>query len=90
MGMPIAFTSDADFTGIHADGGLSLSAVLHKAFVSVDEAGTEAAATTAVIAGDTAAPEPATIHFDHPFLFLIRDIATGAVLFVGRVEDPSG
>ncbi|HTN90740.1 MAG TPA: serpin family protein [Sorangium sp.] len=89
LGMPIAFTGRADFSGIDGQGGLFISDVLHKAFVSVDEAGTEAAAATAVVIGETSAPEPATIRFDRPFLFFIRDIETGAVLFVGRVMNPS-
>ncbi|WP_438008885.1 serpin family protein [Sorangium sp. So ce321] len=89
LGMPIAFTGLADFSGIDGQGGLFISDVLHKAFVSVDEAGTEAAAATAVVIGETSAPEPATIRFDRPFLFFIRDIETGAVLFVGRVMNPS-
>jgi serpin B len=64
--------------------------VVHKAFVSVDEAGTEAAAATAVIMGETAMPgEPIEVTIDHPFIFLIRDIETGAILFVGRVVNPS-
>ena len=88
MGMGIAFDG-ADFTGISSKGSLVIQDVLHKAFVNVNEAGTEAAAATAVIAGETSAPEPATMLVDHPFLFLIRDNATGAILFVGRVEDPS-
>ncbi|XYI00176.1 serpin family protein [Sorangium sp. So ce1128] len=89
LGMPIAFTGRADFSGIDGQGGLFISDVLHKAFVSVDEAGTEAAAATAVVIGETSAPEPATIRFDRPFLFFIRDIETGAILFVGRVMNPS-
>lgn len=89
LGMPIAFSGLADFSGIDGQGGLFLSDVLHKAFISVNEAGTEAAAATAVIIAETSAPEPASIRFDRPFLFFIRDIATGAILFVGRVVDPS-
>lgn len=89
LGMSIAFSGAADFSGISGKGGLSISDVLHKAFVSVNEAGTEAAAATAVIVGETSAPEPASIQFDRPFLFLIRDIQTGAILFFGRVSDPS-
>jgi len=62
---------------------------MHKAFVAVDEAGTEAAAATAVIVGLTAVPEPTVeVTVDRPFIFLIRDIETGAVLFVGRVLNP--
>ncbi|WP_438018708.1 serpin family protein [Sorangium sp. So ce315] len=89
QGMPIVFTDLADFSGIDGQGGLFISDVLHKAFISVNEAGTEAAAATAVVIAETSAPEPATIRFDRPFLFFIRDIATGAILFVGRVVDPS-
>ncbi|AUX40244.1 hypothetical protein SOCE26_016430 [Sorangium cellulosum] len=89
LGMPMAFTSEADLSGINGQGGLYISGVIHKAFVSVNEAGTEAAAATAVGAGVTSAPEPAAIRFDRPFLFFIRDIATSAVLFAGRVANPS-
>jgi len=90
MGMGIAFESGkADFTGINSKGNPFIQDVLHKAFVGVNEAGTEAAAATAVIVGDESAPEPAEIKLDHPFLFFIRDNATGSLLFVGRVVDPS-
>jgi serpin B len=70
---------------------LFISDVVHKAFVAVDEAGTEAAAATAVIVGTTSAPvEPLVeVTIDRPFIFLIRDIETGAILFVGRVLNPS-
>ncbi|WP_437336925.1 serpin family protein [Sorangium sp. So ce394] len=90
MGMEIAFTSGvADFTGINAEGQPYIQDVLHKAFVGVNEAGTEAAAATAVIVGDESAPVPASLALVNPFLFLIRDNATGSLLFVGRVADPS-
>ena len=89
LGMTDAFTESADFSGINGKKDLSISAVVHKAFVSVNEAGTEAAAATGVVGGLTSAPPPAEIHLDHPYLFLIRDNATGAVLFLGRVEDPA-
>ena len=90
LGMPIAFTSDADFSGMNGIGGLFIQAVIHKAFVAVDEAGTEAAAATAVIIGETSAPdEPIVVTIDRPFVFLIRDIETGTILFLGRVVDPS-
>jgi serpin B len=89
MGMPIAFSSSADFSGMTGKRELSISDVMHKAFVAVDEAGTEAAAATAVIVGLTAVPEPLVdVTVDRPFIFLIRDIETGAVLFVGRVLNP--
>jgi serpin B len=91
LGMTDAFDSGrADFTGILADGGLFISDVIHEVFVAVNEAGTEAAAATAVILGRGAAPrEPVPLTFDRPFLFYLYDRATGAVLFMGRVLDPS-
>jgi serpin B len=89
MGMPIAFSDGADFSGMTGTPDLCISEVLHKAFVSVDEAGTEAAAATAVIVGETAMPgQPVEVTVDCPFIFLIRDIETGAILFVGRVLNP--
>jgi serpin B len=89
MGMPDAF-SNADFSGMTGSRDLFISDVVHKAFVSVDEAGTEAAAATAVIM-PISAPPGATVEMtiDHPFIFVIRDIETGAILFVGRVVNPS-
>ena len=100
MGMPNAFDDmKAEFAGIDGlsclardDQCLLISDVLHKAFVSVDEEGTEAAAATAVIIGTTRAvgpnAEPIDLVIDRPFLFTIRHLPTGAVLFVGRVLDP--
>jgi serpin B len=90
MGMPAAFSGGADFSGMTGGKDLFISDVLHKAFVSVDEEGTEAAAATAVVMKLSAvAEEPVPVTVDHPFMFLIRDIETGAILFVGRVADPS-
>jgi serpin B len=89
MGMPIAFSGGADFSGMTGNPELVISDVVHKAFVAVDEAGTEAAAATAVIMELTAVPKPPVeVTIDHPFIFLIRDIETGAILFVGRVLNP--
>jgi len=90
MGMPVAFTDDADFSGMTGKRELFISDVVHKAFVAVDEAGTEAAAATAVIVGVTSVPvePPVQVIVDRPFIFLIRDIDTGAILFLGRVLDP--
>ena len=89
MGMPIAFSGATDFSGMTGNRELFISDVVHKAFVAVDEAGTEAAAATAVIMPGAAVPEPPVeVTLDHPFIFLIRDIETGAVLFVGRVMNP--
>ena len=87
--MPVAFSAGADFSGITGKKDLFISDVIHKAFVSVDEAGTEAAAATAVIMELTAVPEtPVEVTLNRPFIFLIRDIETGAILFVGRVMNP--
>jgi serpin B len=89
MGMPIAFTDAADFSGMTGGKDLQIAEVIHKAFVSVDEAGTEAAAATAVVMELTAMPEePVEITVNHPFIFLIRDIETGTILFIGRVVNP--
>jgi len=91
MGMPIAFSpGEADFSGMTANRELFISDVVHKAFVAVDEAGTEAAAATAVVVGTTAMPEEPSVEvtIDRPFIFLIRDIETGSILFVGRVMNP--
>jgi len=94
MGMPTAFDpARADFTRItkSAEGGeLYISAVVHKAFIDVDEEGTEAAAATGVVVGVTSAPidEPPELRVDRPFLFAIRDRDSGTLLFVGRLMDP--
>lgn len=89
LGMKDAFTDAADFSGINGKKDLSIGSVVHKAFVDVSETGTEAAAATGVTIGVTSAPEPAEIHLDHPYLFLIRDNATKSILFFGRVENPA-
>lgn len=91
LGMPIAFTEEADFSGMSEQGrDLLISEVLHEAFIAVDEEGTEAAAATAVdVAVEALPPEPVELTVDRPFLFLIRDAETGVVLFLGRVVDPT-
>lgn len=91
MGMTEPFSATADFTGMNVRNELRISDVVHKAFVAVDEEGTEAAAATAVIVGvDSAGPnEPAEFKADKPFVFMIRANQTGSLLFVGRVLDPS-
>jgi len=89
MGMPIAFSGTADFSGMTGSPYLFISEVIHKACVSLDEAGTEAAAATAVIMDESETPgEPIEVTIDRPFIFLIRDIETGTILFVGRVMNP--
>jgi serpin B len=88
MGMKLAFTS-ADFTGMSPKGKeLYITHVLHKAFVDVNEEGTEAAAATAVVIGKSAAPKVKEFRADRPFVFLIRDNETGATLFQGRYTGP--
>jgi len=90
MGMPIAFSGNADFSGMTGNRGLAISDVIHKAFVAVDEEGTEAAAATAVAMEESEPPPPQVeVTVDRPFIFLIRDIDTGAILFIGRVMNPS-
>jgi len=90
MGMADAFTPGiADFSGMDGRRELFIGAVLHKAFVSVDEAGTEAAAATAVVMQLKMMPaQPVEVTVDRPFVFLIRDLETGTILFVGRVVNP--
>ena len=100
MGMPNAFDDrTSDFSGMDGTSCLAgdvpcllISDVIHKAFVSVDEEGTEAAAATAVTferkMGKGPPPEPIRVTVDRPFIFLIRDGATNAILFVGRMEKP--
>jgi len=98
MGMKKAFDMKmADFSGVASreamqrDGNLSISAVIHKAYVDVNEEGTEAAAATAVgVLASVARPTPPIIfRADHPFMFLIRDNRSGGILFMGRVTNPS-
>jgi serpin B len=89
MSMPKAFSGDADFSGMTGNRDLAISDVIHKAYVSVDEAGTEAAAATAVTMAGAMPGEPAQMTVDHPFIFLIRDIDTGTILFIGRVMNPN-
>ncbi len=89
MGMKDAFDpGKADFSGMTASRDLYISAVVHKAFVDVNEEGTEAAAATAVIIREKAIRIAPTFRADHPFLFLIRDTRNGSILFLGRIVDP--
>jgi len=91
LGMPLAFDSrKADFSAITKSEPLFISAVAHQANISVDEKGTEATAATAVVVQATASPAPApVVHVDRPFIFAVRDTKSGAILFLGRVMDPS-
>ena len=93
MGLKQAFEQNAaDFSGMTGGRDLFISAAIHKAYISVDEKGTEAAAATGMIMKATAMrdePPPITFTADHPFLFLIRDNKSGGILFMGRVTDPT-
>lgn len=94
LGITDAFSaSNADFTGMKDNMDLYISSVLHKAFVEVNEKGTEAAAATAMIIGTTSIEqpkEPERIEFncDHPFLFTIYHKETGTILFMGTIDNP--
>lgn len=89
MGMADAFdATKADFSGMTGDQSLHISEVIHKAFVEVNEEGTEAAAATGVSMVKRSISKSYRLKFDHPFLFLIRDRRTKAVLFLGRLVDP--
>jgi serpin B len=86
LGMEDLFTDRADLSGVTRQQALKVTAAQHQAFVSVDEEGTEAAAATAVVAGPVSLPEPFVV--DRPFLFLIEDVETRSVLFLGRILKP--
>lgn len=91
MGMGVAFTGAADFTGINRDGGLYIDYVKHKTFIDVNEEGTEAAAVTIVAIEKTLAggPQKVAFYVNRPFLYAITEKTTGAVLFMGTVTNPS-
>jgi serpin B len=88
MGMPSAFSEAADFSGIDGKRGLYISGVIHKAFVQVDESGTEAAGATGVVVAAMSVRASPRFIADHPFVFAIRDVKTGTILFMGRVVKP--
>jgi serpin B len=93
MGMPLAFEKGADFSGMTGNREFFISAAIHKAYVDVNEEGTEAAAATAVVIRPSAVrlhPQPPPVfRADHPFVFLIRDNRSGSILFMGRVINPA-
>ena len=93
MGMPIAFSDDADFSGMTGNKDLKISQVIHQAFVEVNEEGTEAAAATGGIMvtnsiGSSSKPRIPIFRADHPFVFMIKQNNTGSILFMGRVSNP--
>ena len=88
--MPSAFTDHADFSAMTHQEQLTISHVVHQANITVDEKGTVAAATTGIVAQATSAPARfERLVIDRPFLFFVRDLPTGAILFAGQVTDPS-
>ena len=90
LGMPTAFTDHADFSGITNDEALEIAAVVHQADIDVDEDGTEASAATAVMMRAASLPlDVVDLTVDRPFLFALRDLETGAVVFLGRIVDPT-
>ncbi|MEU5550082.1 serpin family protein [Micromonospora sp. NPDC047793] len=88
LGMPTAFSSRADFTGMSTEPALSIDDVLHETFIAVDEKGTEAAAASAVIVRPPSIPQGPQFFVNRPFLYVIHDRFTGVPLFLGRVHDP--
>jgi serpin B len=91
IGMPTAFSGGADFSGITGNRDLYIAAVIHQAYVEVDEEGTEAAAATAVVMKETVigpGAEPVIFNADHPFVFVIQQKSTGNILFMGKVVNP--
>jgi len=89
LGMGVAFTTGANFSKIHPTAPLAITAVKHKTFVEVNEEGTEAAAVTSVTVSLTSIQPPNEFRADHPFLFAIRENSTGAIMFIGKVADPT-
>jgi len=90
MGLDVSFTQDADFSGMTGQKDLTIDKVIHKAFIEVNEEGTEAAAATSVHMVLTSVPQTMRFIADHPFVFLIYHKETGTILFIGEVIDPSG
>jgi len=90
MGMGIAFRDEADFSNI-SNSGLKISRVEHQTFIDTNEEGTEAAAATVVVMVDSVSGGgPLPITLNRPFLYFIREISTGTILFMGILSDPSG
>jgi serpin B len=89
LGMPTAFSDNADFSGMNGRRDLFIDFVIHQAYVKVDEKGTEAAAATAAGIGTTSVQPRNDFRADHPFLFLIQEKDTGNILFFGRVVNPA-
>lgn len=89
MGMGIAFTDQADLSGISDTYDLLISFVTHQAYIETNEEGTEAAAATVVGVGVTSYPQNLILNLNHPFFYIIRETTTNSVVFMGKIEDPS-
>jgi len=89
LGMPTAFSGNADFSGMTGQKDLFISSVIHQAYIKVDEKGTEAAAATAVTMKLGIILEKEIFNADHPFIFIIQEKDTGNILFSGRVVNPT-
>jgi serpin B len=89
--MGTAFNRDADLSGMTGEKNLYIDEVIHKAFIEVNETGTEAAAATAAIIGlkSSLRDEPVRFNADHPFLYFLLDRQTGCIIFTGRLVKPS-
>ena len=90
MGMPLAFSKEADFSGITGNKDLMIDKVIHKTFIKIDETGTEAAGSTAVVLIEKSGMPQDPIEFtaNHPFIFVIKDNTNNCILFIGRVSNP--
>ena len=90
MGMPLAFSDLADFSGMTGKRDLKIDKIIHKAFVEVNEEGTEAAGATAVIMVERTSfpPEKKVFNANRPFAFVIYDKENGSILFIGKVMNP--
>ena len=86
LGMGVGFSDMADFSGIHQGGGLLITDVKQRTYVDVNEAGTTAAAVTAVVVGLTSAPP--TLYVNRPFIFALRENLSGTILFMGVIRHP--
>lgn len=88
LGLGVAFSDGADFSGITTQERLAITDVVHQSFVKVNEAGTEAAAATGVVFGPTSVPQTRDVKVDRPFVFAVLDRATNSLVFLGRITSP--
>ena len=88
MGMSIPFTFDADFSGMNGKQDLYIEKIMHKAFIEVNEKGTEAAGATSVNMVLTSVPDGIVFNANHPFTFMIQHKETGTILFMGKIINP--